>query len=120
MQILYKNTPEFEKDFKRLAKKYMTLADDLATFQKITSTSPLGIGKNFVVLKRQKGIVIVKARLFCRSLKRNSLRIIYAYIEEGQKIEFVGIEFLELYFKGDKEREDGDRIESYLELSLKK
>jgi hypothetical protein len=114
MKILYKNTPEFEKDFKRLAKRYMTLAYDLATFQKVTSMNPLGIGKNFTVLKRQKGVVIVKARLFCRSLKRNSLLVVYAYIEESSQIEFVGIEFIELYFKGDKEREDQDRIISYL------
>ena len=110
-----RQTPEFQKDFKKLAKRYRTLADDLVVFESVINTKPLGFGKNFVVLARQKGIVIVKARLFCRSLKRNSLRIIYAYAEQSLEIKLVGIEFIELYFKGDKEREDGERIKSYLD-----
>jgi hypothetical protein len=65
-------------------------------------------------LARKSHVTIVKARLFCQSLKRNSLRIIYAYIEKSAEIEFVGIEFIELYFKGDKEREDAERIKRYL------
>ncbi|MEK7644017.1 MAG: hypothetical protein AAB390_01805 [Patescibacteria group bacterium] len=108
-------TLEFQKDYKKLAKRYRTLADDLAVFENVVAIKPLGFGKNFVVLARQKGLVIVKARLFCRSLKRNSLRIIYAYTEQSLEIEPVGIEFIELYFKGDKEREDSERIKLYLE-----
>jgi len=42
-------------------------------------------------------------------LKGSSLRIIYAYFEEDQQIEFI-----ELYFKGDKENEDRNRIKNYL------
>ena len=61
-------------------------------------------------------MAILKARLFCRTLKGSSLRIIYAYIEEKSQVEFVGIEFVELYFKGDKENEDSKGIQEYLRL----
>jgi len=53
---------------------------------------------------------IYKARKFaCKSLKgigsRSGIRIIYAYYEKEDKIEFI-----EIYFKGDKEAEDRERI----------
>ncbi len=53
---------------------------------------------------------IYKARKFtCRSLKgtgsRSGIRIIYAYFDKEDKIEFI-----EIYFKGDKENEDRERI----------
>ncbi len=114
MPINFRQTNEFEKDLKRLLKKYRTLPDDLEEFKKIILIKPLGIGKNFAILTKKDGIVILKARLFCRSLKGSSLRIIYAYIEEDVQIELVGIDFIELYFKGDKENEDADRIQEYL------
>ena len=79
-----KNTTiRFQNDYKKLAKRYRTLADDLIVFESVITAKPLGFGKNFAVLVRQKGVVIIKARLFCRSLKRNSLRIIYAYTEQS-------------------------------------
>lgn len=59
-------------------------------------------------------IYIVKARFFCKSLKKKDLRIIYAFVENHQIIEMISLDFIELYFKGDKENEDCDRIETYL------
>ncbi|GAH23033.1 unnamed protein product, partial [marine sediment metagenome] len=44
-----------------------------------------------------------------RYLKGSSLRIIYAYCENKQKVEFI-----QLYFKGGKENEDNNRIKNYL------
>ncbi|NOY35535.1 MAG: hypothetical protein GXP44_01280 [bacterium] len=53
---------------------------------------------------------IVKAHLACRALRNNHLlRVIYSYFEREQRIEFI-----ELYFKGDKENEDRERIKEYL------
>jgi hypothetical protein len=66
------------------------------------------------VLHIHKGVKIIKARMFCRSLRGSSLRIIYAYIFGRAEITFVGIEFIELYFKGNKQREDEERIKEYL------
>lgn len=116
MAIHSKRTPEFERDLKQLSKKYRSLPDDLEEFLRVISLQPRGAGKNFAVLTVQGAITIIKARLFCRALKGNTLRIIYAYIEETNEVEFVGIEFIELYFKGDKENEDQKRIQEYLSI----
>ena len=100
---------DFTKDFKRLLKKYKSLSNDFSEFKKIISQIPLGTGRHFKVLTNTGEIKIVKARLFCRYLKGSSLRIVYAYHEKKRMIEFV-----ELYFKGDKENEDRKRIKFYL------
>lgn len=53
---------------------------------------------------------IYKAKKFaCRSLKgrgvQSGIRVIYAYFEEQDRIELI-----EIYYKGDKENEDRERI----------
>lgn len=88
--------------------------DDLLEFKKVLSASPLGIGKHFNVIIKTGCIYIIKARFFCRSLKNKNLRIIYAYIEKHERVEMIRIEFIEIYFKGDKENEDRERIRGYL------
>lgn len=100
---------QFSKEFKQLSKKYLSLAGDLDEFKKIVAAIPLGNGKHFNIITRSGGAVIIKARLFCRYLKGSSLRIIYSYIQERNTIEFI-----ELYFKGNKENEDHERIKQYL------
>jgi len=105
----FNETYEFSKDFKRLSKKYKSLDDDLIEFKKVISKFPLGIGKHFVVIIEKENVKIIKSRLFCRYLKGSSLRIIYAYCEKKHRVEFV-----QLYFKGDKENEDHVRIKNYL------
>ena len=100
---------EFEKEFKRLFKKYRTLDDDLEKFKKILITTPTGIGKNFVTVYSSQTVKIVKARMACRALRDRSLRIVYSYFEQEQRVEFI-----ELYFKGEKKNEDRERIKEYL------
>lgn len=110
----FKDTDEFQKDFKRLSKKFRSLDDDLLEFKKILFESPLGIGKHFNVITKIGYLYIIKARFFCKSLKKKDLRVIYAYIENHQIIEMTGIEFIEIYFKSEKENEDRERIKEYL------
>lgn len=105
----FNESNEFTKDFKRLSRKYKSLPDDLFEFKKIILKYPLGTGRHFAVLTESQVVKIVKARLFCRYLKGSSLRIIYAYCEPKQVIEFI-----ELYFKGDKENEDWSKIKNCL------
>jgi len=100
---------EFEKEFKRLFKKYRTLDDDLEKFKQILMATPTGVGKNFVIVYSSQTIKIVKARMACRALRDRSLRIVYSYFDQEQCIEFI-----ELYYKGNKENEDYDRIKEYL------
>lgn len=101
--------PEFTKECKKLAKKYRSLEDDLGQFKVIVTTIPKGNSKHFNVLVDDELFCVVKARLFCRYLKGSSLRIIYAYFQSDSRIEFI-----ELYFKGDKENENFDRIAAYV------
>lgn len=100
---------ECQKEIKRLGKKYKSLPDDLQEFCNVVSAVPLGNSKHFNVITQTELLCVVKARLFCRYLKGASLRIVYSYFEKEQRIEFI-----ELYFKGDKENEDRERIKEYL------
>ena len=102
---------EFEKDFKRLLKRYRTLADDLEVVKKVLTAEP-GERPPFSFridgLGIQSCIIKVK-KMACRSLKgrgaNSGLRLIYAHFEEEGRIVMI-----ELYHKSDKEMEDRERI----------
>jgi len=110
--------PEFEKDLKKLAKSYRTLKDDLNTFiaNQLKLTHKLNIDNKGVVRISDLGIEypkIYKARKFpCKALKgrgaASGIRLIYAYYEENDVIEFI-----EIYYKGNKENENRERITRY-------
>jgi len=101
--------PEFEKELKRLSKKYPTPVDDIEDIKPVLISSPTGIGKNFVTIGTFQEVKIVKVRIHCESLRARTIRLIYAYHKD--RIEFV---YIELYFKGDKENEDRGRIAGYI------
>jgi len=109
MMMNFNELPEFIKECKRFAKKYKSLPNDLREFKNVVSVVPLGNSKHFNIVTQTESVKIVKARLFCRYLKGSSLRVIYVHIEEQKKIEFI-----EMYFKGEKENEDRERIKNYL------
>ena len=111
MKTNYNELPEFSKEFKRFLKKYKSLSDDLEEFKRVVDVEPLGNSKHFNVITQDEQCSIVKARLFCRYLKGSSLRIIYAFHCKSCKIDFI-----EIYFKGDKENEDCERIKEYLKM----
>lgn len=107
--------PEFERDFKKLSKRFRTLQEDLKIFvdTQLNLFHKQGIDNKGVLPISGLGIPnpkIYKAKKFaCRSLKGrgvdSGIRVVYAYWEENDKLEFI-----EIYFKGDKESEDKDRI----------
>ena len=101
--------PEFEKEFDRLLKKYRSLSEDLKSFEKVIFNMPTGFGKNFTIMRSDENLKIVKARLMCKSLRNRDIRIIYAYHQNT--LTFM---YIEMYFKGDKENEDRERIKRYL------
>jgi len=113
MKTNFDELPKFSKELKRFSKKYRSLFDDLEEFKRIVDVVPLGNSKHFNIITKNQQCAIVKARLFCRYLKGSSLRIIYAF-----HFQSCGIDFIEIYFKGEKENEDSDRIKDYLK-SLK-
>lgn len=110
--------PEFTKDLKKLFKKYKTLPEDLEIFidKQLKLLHKLKIDNGGVVRISDLGISypeIYKARKFaCRSLKgtggRSGIRVIYAYYPDQDKIEFI-----EIYYKGDQDNEDRQRILAY-------
>ncbi len=105
---------EFENELKKLSKKFPSLEHDLKSFEEILAIEPLGIGKNFTILHDREEVVIVKARLACRSLQGDrSLRIIYAHHRDT--ISFV---YIELYYKANKSNEDRNRYHAYVEEFL--
>ncbi len=110
-----KRLAEFEKDLKKLSKKFRTLEEDIETFiqKQLNLYHKLRIDNRGNFLISDLGIrypEIFKAKKFaCRSLKgkgrASGIRIIYAYFEEEDIIELV-----EIYYKGEKEKEDRNRI----------
>jgi mRNA-degrading endonuclease RelE of RelBE toxin-antitoxin system len=107
--ITFSQLPEFERELKRLSRKYPSLVSDIEDIKPILSSSPTGIGKNFTIIKIMDDVRIVKVRIHCESLRSRSIRLIYSY--HAGRFQFM---FLELYFKGEKENEDHERIARYL------
>lgn len=107
--------PEFDKDFNRLQKKFRTLEEDLQVFidRQLKLLHKLGQDNRGCVRMADLSISyphIYKARKFaCKSLKgkgvASGIRIIYAHYPQEDAIEFI-----EIYYKGDKENEDRVRI----------
>lgn len=123
----YKETEEFQKDFKRLIKKFRSLGEDLE-FVKIATIEPyhIGIFLNGVLEKKYTNAIflipnfcsdelkICKMKKFaCKALKgrgaQSGIRIIYAYYTLTDTVDFI-----EIYFKGESENEDKERIKRYL------
>ncbi|PIP46094.1 MAG: hypothetical protein COX15_01570, partial [Candidatus Colwellbacteria bacterium CG23_combo_of_CG06-09_8_20_14_all_42_19] len=114
-KIKYNAIDLFQKDLKRLLKKYRTLEDDLETakrdaielyhLKRIDNQSIFPI-QGFCTEKIQ----ICKIKKFaCKSLKgkgsKSGIRVIYAFYCQNCKVDFI-----EIYFKGEKENEDRERI----------
>jgi hypothetical protein len=107
--------PEFENDLRKLSRRFRTIEDDLRIFieRQLYLYHKLKIDNKgvFRIPDLEIGASgVYKAKKFaCRALKgsgvNSGIRIIYAYFETEDRIELV-----EIYYKGDKENEDRDRI----------
>lgn len=106
---------EFKKDKKKLIKRFRTLDEDLETFIDIQLKlfHKLGIDNGAVEHISDLGIIepkVYKVKKFaCKSLKgkgvQSGIRIIYSYFTNEDKVEFI-----EIYYKGEKENENRERI----------
>jgi hypothetical protein len=107
--------PDFDRDLKKLLKRFKTLEEDLEIFinTELNLYHKLNIDNNGIFEITGSGIEtpkIFKAKKFaCKSLKgkgvKSGIRIIYAYYEDIDSVEFI-----EIYYKGDKDNEDRKRI----------
>ena len=124
-KIKYHHHDKFDKQFKKLIKKYRTLEEDLAIAKKFAiETFHLHRINNeavFLIPNFNKKIIqIYKIKKFsCKALKgkgnRSGIRIIYAFYPEK-----FAVEFLEIYLK-EKDNSDMDYefVRNYLESNFK-
>ena len=126
-KINYKETEWFEKDFKKLLKKFRSLEEDLELV-KLATIEPyyIGVVQNNILVKKDANAIflipnfcndelkICKIKKFaCKALKgrgvQSGIRVIYAYHVLTNTVDFI-----EMYFKGESENEDKERIKEYL------
>lgn len=116
-----KRLPGFERDMKRLLKKYGTLEEDLSTFISATlrllasgeyAAEALGL---FPVSGREvsgRGFFVAK-KFACRSLKgtgvNSGIRVVLQWLPEIGEVRLV-----EIFHKNEKEVEDLERIRAIL------
>ena len=120
-EIKYSSIPEFEKDFKKLKKRYRTLSDDFENMK-----------KNLLEVHYIKGALLPrdtivdieglcgenykskKVRKFtCKSLinlgNRSGIRVIFVLEPDDLKITFI-----EIYHKNDKAVENKERLKDFI------
>ena len=107
----FESLPEYDKDLKKLLKKYHTLTSDIEDVKKVLSVRPNaqppfsfqidGLGIQSCVIKVKK----IASDCFKGRGSNSGFRLIYAYFKDIPKIVLV-----ELYHKNGKENEDRDRI----------
>ena len=108
----------FKKNLKKLIKRFPSLEEDLDSF---TNTQLIAYHKHKIDnhgIVHIEGLTIQYPKIFkvlkfaCKSLKgkgvHSGIRIIYAYFSTEDRIEFIDI-----YYKGDQEKEDREIIKNY-------
>ncbi len=117
----FDQVPEFQKELKKLSKKWRRLSEDLATLQNaITTLYKGGNGLDAASIRQaffatKKGAVltklgadheVVKVRMDSQDLNSNNLRVVY--VRNGDRVLFI-----EMFAKNDKPRENQERIQKY-------
>ena len=120
----FEQVPEFQKDLKRLSKKWHSLPEDIKAAER--DILPLYIeqegvsitklreaffgGYKAAILKITDTSEVVKMRLDVADLGRSDkARVIFVAVKSENTITFI-----ELYAKNEKPREDASRIKKYL------
>jgi mRNA-degrading endonuclease RelE of RelBE toxin-antitoxin system len=109
--ITFEELEEFNKDLKKLSKKYKTLIEDIEVVKKVLKVNPevrppfsfrisnLGIDSCIIKVKK------IASRSFKGKGVQSGFRLIYAHFENENKIVLI-----ELFHKSQKILEDRDRI----------
>jgi len=116
----YDETGEFKRDFKKLLKKYSSLAEDLEVNKQyrieLFHCKEINSGSIFEIqgAGNTDELKFFKVKKFqCKSLKgrgaKSGIRVVYAYLPTDKKIVF-----LEIYFKADQENEKKERIADFV------
>ena len=119
-KISIERLPYFEKDFKKLLKKFRTLEEDLEIFIKYQLKPFHLLDQDNQGIKQISNLGIAEPKIYkvrkfaSKSLKgkgvQSGIRVVYACFEDKNKIELI-----EIYYKSSKKLEDKNRIrELYL------
>ena len=117
--INYVTTPEFNKDFKSLLKRFKSLEKDFENMKKYTLETFYEKGQPTTAFVSIEGFcsddyTSNKVRKFsCMALKgrgaASGIRVIFVWEADKRQITFV-----EMYFKGDKDNENRERLSDFL------
>ena len=109
---------KFKKDLKKLLKRFPSLEEDLDSLVKaqLIAYHKLNIDNHGIFpienLSIQNPKIFKVKKFACKSLKgkgvHSGIRVTYAYFSVEDRIEFI-----EIYYKGDQENEDRERIKNY-------
>ncbi len=102
--------PEFTKDLNKL-RKFRTIEEDLEVFKKALAVDPKNLPGVVIISGIGRGFLpVYKARKFrCRYLQSTGkIRVIYTYNAPTDEITLI-----EIYFKGQNENHNPDRIKKY-------
>jgi len=123
-RIEYLVTDQFEKDLRRLLKKFRSLNEDLETAKKaaieIYHIHKLDNRSIFPIIGMcTEEIQVCKVKKFaCKALKgkgvQSGIRVIYAFNKRTSTVTFI-----EIYYKGEHVNEDSDRIRAFLKACEK-
>ncbi|MGD9679102.1 MAG: hypothetical protein AB7V16_12235 [Vulcanibacillus sp.] len=119
MKIKYSRTGKFEKEFKKLSKRYKTLSDDLENakenaielfhLKRVDNNSCFELRG----YKNDKCKIYKLKKFACKSLKgegvNSGIRIIYALCLNRSRVCFI-----EIYYKGARANEDEERIKRFV------
>lgn len=108
--IRFESWGPFQKEFDRLARKFRSLPQDMERLKNVIALDPVGPSQHRSVVFRDKEVCIVKGHLFCKALRRDSLRVVYAWHADR-----VTLVWIEVYHKAEQENEDRKRYQAYLE-----
>ena len=123
ISIYYEAIAEFDRDFKKLEKKYQSLSSDFELMKKATIEAYFihKVNNNSIFPIEGlcgNGYTSNKVRKFaCKSLKgrgvNSGMRVIFIFQEDISKVIFI-----EIYYKSDKENENKDRIKDFIKNNL--
>ena len=133
-KINYSTTEEFDKDFKKLSKRYKSLNEDLSLLRNsVLEPFHIGInpdGKDGIIFVNSNAIKLIPGfeneqfqlykvtKFVCKALRsrgaQSGIRIIYAYYKTKTSIELV-----QIYFKADSENMDYKQIRDYMREVIK-
>ena len=118
--INYVTISEFNKDFKSLLKRFKSLEKDFENMKKYTLETYYEKGQPTTAFVPIEGFCSEnytsnKVRKFsCMTLKgrgaASGIRVIFVWEESKRQVTFI-----EMYFKGDKENEDRERLGNFIQ-----